>query len=39
MRLTNITRLKVMMTGQGAADLRYAITEYGRRFLKHLVEE
>lgn len=38
MRVTNMTSLKVMMTGHGAEDLRYSITPYGQRFLNYLIE-
>jgi len=30
MRITNLSNLKAMMTGHGAADLRYSITPYTR---------
>ena len=39
MRVTNISSLKVMMTGHGAADLRRGITEYGQCVLRHVLEE
>ncbi len=38
MRVTNLTTLKIMMTGHGAEDLRHAVTAYGQRFLQHLAE-
>jgi hypothetical protein len=38
MRITNLTSLKTMMTGHGAADLRHSITSYGQRFLKYIME-
>lgn len=38
MRITNLTSLKTMMTGHGAADLRYSITPYGQRLLKYIME-
>jgi len=38
MRLTNLTSLKVMMTGHGAENLRHSITPYGQRFLKYITE-
>jgi hypothetical protein len=38
MRVTNLSSLKVIMTGRGAADLRHSVTEYGRRFLGYLLE-
>jgi hypothetical protein len=38
MRITNLSNLKVTMTGHGAADLRHSITPYGRRFVAYLYE-
>jgi len=38
MRVTNISSLKVMMTGRGAADLRNSVTVYGKRILSYIVE-
>jgi len=38
MRIKNLSNLKVMMTGHGAADLRHSITPYGRRFVAYLYE-
>ena len=38
LRVTNLTSLKAMMTGSGAADLRHTITPYGKRFLQYIVE-
>jgi hypothetical protein len=38
MRITNLGNLQVMMTGSGAADLRYSITEYGHSFLRYVRE-
>ena len=36
LRVTNLTSLKVMMTGHGAEDLRHNITPYGQRFLRYI---
>lgn len=38
LRLLNLTSLKVMMTAQGAQDLRGSVTPYGNRFARYLVE-
>jgi len=38
MRITNLSSLKVIMTGRGAADLRSVTTEYGKRILKYIYE-
>lgn len=38
LRVTNMTSLKTMMTGRGAADLRHSITSYGQRFMQYIVE-
>ncbi len=38
MRATSIGSLKVMMTGQGASDLRHATTEHGNRIIKYIYE-
>jgi hypothetical protein len=38
LRVTNLTNLKVMMTGHGAENLQHAITQYGNRFLQYLIE-
>jgi hypothetical protein len=35
-RLTSLSSLRGMMTPQGAADLRHAVTPYGKRFLSYL---
>ncbi len=35
-RITNINSLQVMMTGQGASDLRHVITDYGKKILKYI---
>jgi hypothetical protein len=37
LRVTNLTSLKVMMTGGGAEDLRHSVTTYGRRFLRYIL--
>ncbi len=37
-RITNLTSLKTMMTGHGAADLRHSITPFGQRFLQYIVK-
>jgi hypothetical protein len=37
-RVTQMTSLKVMMTRQGAEDLTHAITPYGMRFVRYLVD-
>ena len=37
LRVTNLTSLKVMMTTQGAEDLRHSMTAYGKRFLSYIV--
>lgn len=37
LRVTNLTSLKVMMTGHGAEDLRHSITAYGQRFLRYII--
>lgn len=36
LRVTNLQSLKVMMTPQGAADLRGSVTDIGKRFIKYL---
>lgn len=36
LRLTNLRSLRVMMTAQGAEDLRGSITPFGQRFLRYL---
>jgi len=36
LRVTNLTSLKVMMTGRGAEDLRHSVTPYGQRFLRYI---
>ncbi len=38
LRLTNLSSLKVMMTGHGAEDLRHSITAYGQRFLRYIMK-
>ena len=38
LRVTNMTSLKTMMTGRGAADLKHSITSYGQRFMQYIVE-
>jgi len=38
LRVTNLTSLKVMMTGHGAEDLRHSITAYGQRFLRYIMK-
>lgn len=38
LRVTDLTSLKVMMTGHGAEDLRHSVTPYGKRFLRYIVE-
>jgi hypothetical protein len=38
LRVTNLTSLKVMMTGLGAEDLRHSITLYGQRLLRYIGE-
>lgn len=38
LRITNLTSLKVMMTARGAADLRHAVTNYGRRILNYIID-
>jgi hypothetical protein len=38
MRLTNLTSLKVMMTGHGAENLQHSITQFGKRILKYIKE-
>lgn len=37
-RVTQMTSLKVMMTRQGPEDLTHAITPYGMRFVRYLVD-
>ena len=38
LRVTNMTSLKTMMTGHGAANLQHAVTQYGQRFLQYIIE-
>lgn len=38
LRITNLARLKVMMTGRGAQDLHQTIAPYGNRLLRYIVE-
>lgn len=38
LRITNLTSLKVMMTGRGAQELNHSITPYGNRLLRYIVE-
>jgi hypothetical protein len=38
LRVTNLESLKVMMTGSGAEELRHAITPYGQRILRYIIE-
>jgi hypothetical protein len=38
LRVTNLTSLKVMMTGHGAEDLRHSITTYGQRVLRYIMK-
>lgn len=38
LRVTNLTSLKVMMTGHGAEDLRHSVTSYGQRFLRYTIQ-
>lgn len=37
LRITAMGSLRVMMTSQGAADLRHSITAYGRQFLDYVL--
>jgi len=37
LRVTNLTSLKVTMTGHGAEDLRHSVTPYGQRFLRYIM--
>jgi len=39
LHLTNLTGLRVMMTGRAAADLGHFITSYGKRFIDFIIEE
>lgn len=36
MRVTNLSSLKVMMTGRGASDLRHVVTDYGKRIITYI---
>ena len=36
MRVTNLTSLKVMMTGHGAQNLRHSLTPYGQRIIDYI---
>jgi hypothetical protein len=36
LRLTSMGSLRTIMTAQGAADLRHAVTQYGQRFLSYI---
>lgn len=36
MRVTNISNLRIMMTGQGASDLRHFVTDYGKRVVTYI---
>lgn len=38
LRVTKLVSLKVMMTARGAADLRHALTDYGKRILEYIFE-
>lgn len=38
LRITNLTSMRVTMTGRGAEDLRHSITEYGKRFVKFIMK-
>ena len=38
LQVTNLTSLKVMMTGRGAENLQHSITQYGQRFLRFIIE-
>lgn len=38
MRITDMSGIKVVMTGRGAADLRSSITDYGKRIFSYIVK-
>lgn len=39
LRITNLSSLKVMMTGHGAANLQHSFTDYGRRVLRYIADK
>ena len=39
LRITNLSSLKVMMTGHGAGNLQHSFTDYGRRVLRYIADE
>lgn len=39
LRITSLTGMRTMMTARGAEDLRKAVTPFGERFVRYLLEE